>query len=452
MNSRVRSMFLIAHRWAGLAIAAFLIVAGLTGAVISWDHELDDLLNAHLTKATTSGPHLAPLDLAARVEAQDPRARVTYVPLQTEPGDSLAISVDARVDPATKEPYELGYNEVFFDPVTGRELGRREWGKPALTRENFVPFLYVLHYSLHLPVMGGIDRWGVWLMGIIALIWTADCFVGFYLTLPKRTRSHLAGAASDPSEDSDQSPAPERRSDPGWWQRWMPAWRIKWDGSARRINFDLHRATGLWLWGFLFILALSAMSLNLYTEIAQPLVSAVSTFTPTPYDVRTPRAINDPIEPDVTFADILVRARTEGARRGWNEPIGAVSYAALYGVYGAQFFEPGEEHGTGGVGPRELYFDGGTGEYIGDYRPWTGTAGDLFLQLQFPIHSGRIAGVPGRIFISLMGIVVAMLSATGVVIWWQKRSASQLIAGRRRASTPQPGGDMSHVGVPGSHA
>ena len=43
--------------------------------------------------------------------------------------------------------------------------------------------------------------------------------------------------------------------------------------------------------------------------------------------------------------------------------------------------------------------------------------------LQFPLHSGRILGLPRRILISLMGLVVAMLSVTGVVIWWKKRAA-----------------------------
>jgi len=39
------------------------------------------------------------------------------------------------------------------------------------------------------------------------------------------------------------------------------------------------------------------------------------------------------------------------------------------------------------------------------------------------MHSGRILGLPGRILISAMGLVVAALSVTGVVIWWRKRRA-----------------------------
>ena len=52
----MRSIFGRLHRWAGLLTAAFLFFSGVTGAVISWDHELDDLLNSKLKDVTTAGP------------------------------------------------------------------------------------------------------------------------------------------------------------------------------------------------------------------------------------------------------------------------------------------------------------------------------------------------------------------------------------------------------------
>jgi uncharacterized iron-regulated membrane protein len=57
------------------------------------------------------------------------------------------------------------------------------------------------------------------------------------------------------------------------------------------------------------------------------------------------------------------------------------------------------------------------------------------VQAQFPLHSGRILGLPGRILISFMGVVVAMLSVTGVIVWWRKR-ASKRVAARRQAPLP----------------
>ena len=72
--------------------------------------------------------------------------------------------------------------------------------------------------------------------------------------------------------------------------------------------------------------------------------------------------------------------------------------------------------------PTRLFLDA-KGAVLGERVPWTGTAADIFVQAQFPLHSGRILGTAGRIAISVMGIVVSALSVTGVVIWYRKRFA-----------------------------
>ena len=424
------------HRWVGLFTAGFLVVSGLTGSVISWDHELDDLLNPQLMHAQAKGPPLPALDLARAIEARDPRVQVTYLPLAAVPGGTLAFGVEPRRDPRTGRLFEPGYNQVFIDPATGAEQGRRAWGAVwPITRETFVSFLYVLHYSLHLPRMWGVDRWGVWLMGAVAVLWTIDCLVGAYLTLP-------------------------RREGPGFWSRWGPAWRIKTSGSAYRINFDLHRAFGLWLWGVLFTVAFTAFSLNLYGEVFYPLMSRVSQVTPGPFDLRTPAARDAPIPPFRSYAQVIEAAKGEARGRGWTDPAGSAFYEPAYGVYGVAFHAPGGDHGAGGVGPPYLYYDGRSGRLVGERRPWAGTAADIFVQAQFPLHSGRILGTPGRILISATGLAVAALSVTGVVIWARKRWARLGRRGgidergwpcnRRRRHSERKGPSASAVGAPGN--
>ncbi|WP_436306332.1 MULTISPECIES: PepSY domain-containing protein [unclassified Variovorax] len=97
-------------------------------------------------------------------------------------------------------------------------------------------------------------------------------------------------------------------------------------------------------------------------------------------------------------------------------------------------------HGSGGVGHRTLYVDSLDARVLGEREPWKGTAADLFVQAQFPIHSGRLLGLPVRILISAMGLVVTMLSVSGVVIWRRKRcaqaEASRLQRGARAMSPP----------------
>ena len=425
----MRAFATLLHRYAGLLIAGFLFVSGITGAVISWDHELDDLLNPELIEAKGTGPAIPSLQLAKEIEARHPHVRVTYVPLAPdEPGKSLAFGVDPRVDPQTQRLYEPGFNQVFVDPTSGEELGRREWGAVwPITKETYVSFLYVLHYSLHLPEMWGIDRWGIWLLGVIAVIWTLDCFTGFYLTLPPKKRVR----GNDDEDRSAQSTAPR-----SWWQRWKPAWLVRWTAGATKLNFDLHRAFSLWTWGLLFIVAFTAFSLNLYAEVFYPLMSKVSEVTPSPFDLRPPNDRHDPIEPTLSYERVFADARKAADERGWTEPTGSAFYSPEWGIYGVEFFRPEDGHGAGGVGHRRLYFDGRDGQMLGDFQPWRGTAADLFVQAQFPLHSGRILGLPGRIMISALGLVVAMLSVTGVIIWLKKRSAR--VRSARRASEYVP--------------
>jgi uncharacterized iron-regulated membrane protein len=351
------------------------------------------------------------------VEASDPRARIRFVPLSFEPGHAASFGVEGKIDPATGWPYELGYNQVFVDPVSGEILGKREWGAVSLSKENLLPFLYKLHYSLHVPAMWGIDRWGIWLMGIVAMTWLIDNFVAFYLTFPAGRRRQAKRAA-----DTNR---------PGWFERWKTSWRVRWGGGNYKLNFDLHRAGGLWVWFVLFILAFTSFSLNLYREVFYPMMSVVSEVTPGPFETRQMQPLNKPVPAELDWSHVIGIAAAEGQRRNWDEPVGSVFYTSMFGFYGVSFFHPGEDHGSGGMGTKTLYFDGKDGSLVGDRVPWQGTAADVFVQLQFPLHSGRILGVPGRILMSIMGLVVAMLSVTGVYIWLKKRRARRLAESRR---------------------
>jgi uncharacterized iron-regulated membrane protein len=82
-----------------------------------------------------------------------------------------------------------------------------------------------------------------------------------------------------------------------------------------------------------------------------------------------------------------------------------------------------------GLGPASMMFDAATGALIRAVAPGEGRAGDVFMQVQFPLHSGRIAGLPGRILICVAGIVVAALSVTGLMMWSRRRRAQLRLRG-----------------------
>jgi uncharacterized iron-regulated membrane protein len=397
----MRAVLVLLHRWFGLFTAIFLFIAGLTGALISWDHELDEWLNPELFHASppAAGQALSALELANRLEASDPRVRIGFMSFELEPGHTLDASVNPRLDPATGKAYELDFDQVGIHPQTGEVQGRRMWGEVSLSRQQLLPFLYKLHYSLHIPAASGVEL-GILLMGIVALVWALDSSIALWISFPSL-------------------------------KAWRKSFSFRLRSGWRRLSFDLHRSSGVWVWPLLLTLAITGVSMNLNRELVRPIVSLFSTVTPNPFADR--QASEVPLEPTLTREEVLEIARGEAARRGITAPAGGIFYSGEFGLYGVGFYEGSDSHGDGTLGNPWLYFDGKSGAPAGAELPGTGSAGDLFLQLQFPLHSGRLFGVVGRTVMSFLGVVIALLSVTGVVIWAQKRR-SRVWQSRREAA------------------
>ncbi|MDQ0507001.1 PepSY-associated TM helix domain-containing protein [Xanthobacter agilis] len=368
------------HRVAGLTTALFLLLAGLTGSLLAFHEEIDRALNPTAYDATARGLPLSPEALARAVEAGDPRRQVWYITLERQEGHAALVVAMGKADPATGAPYALTSDWFNVDPVSGAVLAERLWGECCFGPLNFIPFIYEFHHNLSLP--GAI---GVVFMGVVAIIWLVDGFVGLALTFP-RGRPFLA--------------------------KWRPAFRIK-GGSTFRLNLDLHRAAGLWLFVFLILIAITSVSMNLRSEVVEPVVGLFSKVTPPPFSGPPLAQLR---ERTVSYDAALNAGLREAEDRGWRGPPSEIFYSPQYGIFGVAFGDHDDP-----MGANWLYLSGDQATPIGAMVPGAGTAGDIFMQLQFPIHSGRILGLPGRILIAAMGGLIAMLSVTGVAVWWMKR-------------------------------
>ena len=386
----LRALAVPLHRYVGLALAAFLVLSGLTGSILVFQREIDAAINPDLWAVSGPGPRLAPDQIAARISAWDPRVQARWIPI--EDGKAPDIWVDARIDPATGTPYVTGFNQVFVDPVSGEIKGARPYGGWWPSVDTLIPFIDMLHRSLTLPGL-----WGTWLLGIVAVVWALDCFVGAYLTFP--------------------------RGRP-FFKKWGVAWSIKKGASPTRLNFDLHRAAGLWLWGVLLILAVSSVSFNLEHEVFEPIVSMVSPISENAFEHR-PMNFTQLATPAFGFAEAIERARVAGAVPA-NVASSGLYYSPEQDGYGVAF----GPHYTPGLGPTWVYIDGQTGALIQRIQPGVGTGGDVFAQMQLPLHSGQILGMPTRLIVFVAGLATAGLSITGVIIWANKRRARRAVRSR----------------------
>ncbi|MNQ37422.1 hypothetical protein D3C85_509630 [compost metagenome] len=390
----MRAVWVLLHRYIGLATALFLLMAGLTGSLLAFNHELDEWLNPTFYEASSEGVQLPPGMLVDRLQGQHPKLQVWYMEYPNEGGHTALLAAVPRNNPITGKPFEEPNQVFYLDPVSGEQTGHRNWGECCFQPENLIPFILEFHYNLTLP-----DNWGLLLMGLVAIAWVIDCFIALWLTFP--------------------------RGKP-FWKKWSSAWKIK-GGHTYRLNFDLHRAGGLWLWLLLLPIAISSVAMNLPSQVFKPVVSLFSPIEPSVYEARGRLPAEQLGVTRLSYQQAYELALKEGERLGLKVPIGELYYSFEYNFYGAGF----GQHDTDAQGKSWLFFHGTDGRLLGQEIAGQGTLGERFYRLQLPIHGGRIIGLTGQVIIALLGLMIAVLSATGIYIWWRKLLARRSSKARK---------------------
>lgn len=409
------------HRYVGLAMAANLIVVGLTGSLLAFNSELNRIITPNLFPPVHDGVPLDFATLAERAEVLVPQAKVVGV--NTESGVAL-IGMKPLISPETGKSFVLNFNQLFLDPVTGAELGRRQVTDFPTQADNIMPFIYRLHEALAL------NETGKWILGITALVWTMDCFISFYLTLPamrcKRAKRKKASTCLPENEEF-----PSKR---GFLSRWKTAWLVKWQASIYRLNYDLHRAGGLWLWIVLLVFAWSSVYFNL-KSVYDPATRMVFDYAPTIWD--TPKLAKPLENPKLNWREaqrLAVRHLAEQAALHdftVNRPFAMYLNSQLgYYVYWSNSSrDMRNRHGNTAIA-----IDANTGEFKGLNLPTGEHNGNTVTSWLIALHMADVFGMPYRIFVCILGLLIVMLSVTGVYIWWKKLKARQASRVRRNAT------------------
>lgn len=384
------------HRYAGLLMAGFLLVAGLTGSVLAWTDELEGVLMPAVFRVSPPTPGAMPLDpllLRGQMAARYPAAQVVYAPLSAPAGHSMVFYLRAAGDAP------LANDEVFVDPYTGAVLGQRLWGEIGQGLINLLPFVERLHHSLAL------GDTGLLVFGLVAIIWTVDCFVGAALTFPARLKKRPASGKP-------------------WLARWRPSWLVRRHGGSYKLVFDLHRAGGLWLWAMLLVFAWSGVAFNLYGAYAavmnpffahQPAEEIVGRHQPTP-------------DPHLSWEQARSQGRSLMSELARSQSFtileeNALAYEPGLGVYSYKVRSSRDVRAHKGL--TTIFFDAASGQLLASWLP-TGTAsGDTIRSWISALHMASMWGWPFKLFICAMGLAVAMLSVTGVLVWRRKRQGKQ---------------------------
>ncbi len=365
-----RSTYLAIHLYLGLTLGLVFVVAGLTGSVLVFYNEIDELVNPILVVPEEDN-RLSPKPLEAIFEALK-----SHHPERTKawrlemPRHDRAMIMARYYQPVETAHLKFAPLISWVNPYTAEIVSSRFWGQYLVT------WIYDLHYQLLL------DKWGKWLMGAFGSLLLISLFTGVYL----------------------------------WWPRaknWRNALTLKRHSSQVRLNYDLHKFAGVYALPLMGLLLITGILLEL-PEIFNPLVNRFSeTYRPSQYQSQF-KVNASPITLDQAVAVAL--KRFPEARLRWLET--AKDSNDTFRVFLYQVGEPSQRF------PKtHVWIDQFTGRIQGIRNPRKQSGGDLFLSLLHPLHSGEILELPGRIFIFISGFIPLVLFITGFIRWQQKRKA-----------------------------
>ena len=423
ISIKLRQTCLWIHRYTGLLIAAFLIMAGLTGALLAFHDELDDVFNQQLV--SIENQNSAPLAIATlhdKVISHYPEYNFSSMPVTIEPNKSVVFAVDKTRGDNKGKPKPL-FHEVYVHPYSGDIIGTRD--KDEWAWRNTMWKVFWLHRELLLGDIGKL------ILGIISLIWTINCFIGFYLTLP---RSAKKGKAKRPET------AKKRAS---LLKRWLPAWKIRTKTNTFKLNYDMHHAFGLWLWLMLFVIAWSSVGFNL-KQVYKPVMQAVvgleekggkegkgsKSGKRDQSSAQVMPVINENDKSDVvnkanSIDYLSEEANIAAQKNGLTiQQLLGIRWVAEENQWQMRFKTNKDIGKKGGASSITVNAGDGSVEKV-NFGYQNAAFGNKTDQWLSTLHMGHISQGSGhlayQILLALIGLAVAVLSGTGVYLWWKGR-------------------------------
>jgi uncharacterized iron-regulated membrane protein len=361
------------HLYTGLSVGLVFVLAGLTGSLLVFYVELDEILNPELQisagQALDAPKPLEDIYQALRKAHPDRTGAWRLEMPRHKQAPLMARYYLAK----EKQHMHFAPMMTWVNPYTAEVISTRFWGDFVMT------WIYDLHFQLLL------DKTGAIIMGIIGLLLLISLSAGLYLWWPR----------------------------PG---KFKTALTFKDHASTERFIYDLHKINGVYSFIVVLLLVFSGVILEL-PDYINPVINKWSPLFKSPethslYEEGKTRIPLDGI------AQIAAN-RYPNAKLRWLE-----TPANAQGSYYLRLYQPGE--------PSErfpktlLWIDQYSGDILVERDPFAEKFGDTFLNWMHPLHSGEIAGFPGRILVAASGFVPLALYVTGFLRWQQKRKVTKI--------------------------
>lgn len=375
-----RKLLFQIHLWVGIGLGLYMFLMGVTGAALVFREEMQHAMHREIMNPVVSSSVTPDLvALRETLQREYPGSRVTGIYMPTEEHSSVAGFL-------RKEKENLA---VYMDPASGAVLGTID------SEKSFLRWLQQLHFNL----LSG--RTGRIVNGV----------GGVFLLLLSLTGMVI------------------------WWpgmKRWRRSTVVDFRRKWKRVNWDLHSATGFWTLAILMLWAITGAYFTWPAEFR----AAVNFFSPVSLaKAPAPDVANKGKYPPPDLRKLIAEAqqKSPNARLSGisfpNDDRGQVRVFMAREKVGD--FDTSDQH----------YFDQFTGRHLMVVRRGlNASAGDVVVAWIAPLHFGTFAGdgtagVAVKILWLLLGLAPPVLFVTGFLMYWN-RSLSKKWA-RLKARQPE---------------
>ncbi|HDY86308.1 hypothetical protein LCGC14_1379830 [marine sediment metagenome] len=365
-KANTRKLWLNTHLYLGLIFGLFFVMTGITGSILAFYVDIDELLNPELVIAHHENQHKQSYEtlFQALKTAEPSRDKAWRLELPDNPNRM----VTARYyKPEETKHLDFAPLIVSVNPYTAEVVASRFWGEFAMT------WIYDLHYTL---LLNGTGRVAMSIIGIF--IFLSLC-TGIYLWWP--TKHTLKTAFS-----------------------------FKRHTSSKRNIYDIHKLSGVYSLPILVIVVVTGVLLGF--PYVEPAVQALSPLYK-PASTSSILIDNGQRLPVDKIVDIA-QQQFPKANVKWIETPNGIT--GSYRINLRQEGEPSQRFPKTNV-----WLDQYSGKILAIRDIHKDGAGDTFLRWLHPLHTGQAFGLTGRIIVCISGLLPVILFVTGYIRWRQKQ-------------------------------
>lgn len=354
------------HLWLGLISGVFVLFLGITGCILAFEREIEDAIQTYRFTESQNKPLIAPTKLKAIADKALPNKKAHSVNYQ--PGRTAQV-VYYHDAPAY-------YYIVFVNQYTGEVL------KVKNMDDDFFRIIIMGHYYLWLP-----PEIGQPILTTATMMFVFLLISGLVLWWPKSKAARK--------------------------QRFTVKLKSKW----RRLNYDLHNVLGFYMMFIAIFIGLSGMvmgfqwfaksvywassggkSMNIFEETYSDTTSVAQlSLNASAADLLWARFLKE----DPKFSgslDVHIPENEKGTVEIAKNPDPTTYWKADYRYF--------DQHTLKEIEVKHMF-----GKFANT------SIADKIIRMNYDVHIGAIAGIPGKIIAFFASLIAASMPVTGVIIW-----------------------------------